>query len=309
MASEQLQTIIQVLRSQPVQEGLTFEEMRTGFEQMTSFFPVPADVRCEQVDAGGVSAEWIMTPQATAERVIFYLHGGGYAIGSVKTHRELISRISRAAGARALAIDYRLAPEHPFPAAVEDATTAYRWLLENGVEPTRIVIAGDSAGGGLTVATLVALRDAGDPLPAAGVCLSPWVDLEGIGESMTARAEVDPMVQRDGLLAMAKAYLGDANPRLPLAAPLYADLTGLPPLLIQVGTAETLLDDSTRLAERARSAGVDVVLEPWEDMIHVWHLFASMLPEGQQAVDRIGEFIRERVGSGRQPVAKRRRAG
>ena len=309
MASEQLQTIIQVLRSQPVQEGLTFEEMRAGFEQMTSFFPVPADVRCEQVDAGGVSAEWIMTPQATAERVIFYLHGGGYAIGSVKTHRELISRISRAAGARALAIDYRLAPEHPFPAAVEDATTAYRWLLENGVEPTRIVIAGDSAGGGLTVATLVVLRDAGDPLPAAGVCLSPWVDLEGIGESMTARAEVDPMVQRDGLLAMAKAYLGDANPRLPLAAPLYADLTGLPPLLIQVGTAETLLDDSTRLAERARSAGVDVVLEPWEDMIHVWHLFASMLPEGQQAVDRIGEFIRERVGSGRQPVAKRRRAG
>ena len=309
MASEQLQTIIQVLRSQPVQEGLTFEEMRAGFEQMTSFFPVPADVRCEQVDAGGVSAEWIMTPQATAERVIFYLHGGGYAIGSVKTHRELISRISRAAGARALAINYRLAPEHPFPAAVEDATTAYRWLLENGVEPARIVIAGDSAGGGLTVATLVALRDAGDPLPAAGVCLSPWVDLEGIGESMTARAEVDPMVQRDGLLAMAKAYLGDANPRLPLAAPLYADLTGLPPLLIQVGTAETLLDDSTRLAERARSAGVDVVLEPWEDMIHVWHLFASMLPEGQQAVDRIGEFIRERVGSGRQPVAKRRRAG
>ena len=309
MASEQLQTIIQVLRSQPVQEGLTFEEMRAGFEQMTSFFPVPADVRCEQVDAGGVSAEWIMTPQAAAERVIFYLHGGGYAIGSVKTHRELVSRVLRAAGARALAIDYRLAPEHPFPAAVEDATTAYRWLLENGVEPTRIVIAGDSAGGGLTVATLVALRDAGDPLPAAGVCLSPWVDLEGIGESMTARAEVDPMVQRDGLLAMAKAYLGDANPRLPLAAPLYADLTGLPPLLIQVGTAETLLDDSTRLAERARSAGVDVVLEPWEDMIHVWHFFASMLPEGQQAVDRIGEFVRERVGSGRQPVAKRRRAG
>jgi acetyl esterase/lipase len=299
MASEQLQTIIQVLRSQPAQEGLTFEEMRADFEQVTSFFPVPADVRYERVDAGGVPGEWIMTPQATAERVVFYLHGGGYTIGSVNTHRELISRMSRAAGARALAIDYRLAPEHPFPAAVEDATTAYRWLLENGVEPTRIVIAGDSAGGGLTVAALVALRDAGDPLPAAGVCLSPWVDLEGIGESMTGRAEADPIVQRDHLLAGAKAYLGDANPRTPLAAPLYADLTGLPPLLIHVGTAETLLDDSTRLAERARSAGVDVVLEPWEDMIHVWHFFASMLPEGQQALDRIGEFIRERVGSGR----------
>ena len=299
MASEQLQTIIQVLRSRPAQDGLTFEEMRADFEQVTSFFPVPADVRYERVDAGGVAAEWITTPQATAERVVFYLHGGGYTTGSVNTHRELISRMSRAAGARALAIDYRLAPEHPFPAAVEDATTAYRWLLEDGVDPTRIVIAGDSAGGGLTVAALVALRDAGDPLPAAGVCLSPWVDLEGIGGSMTTRADADAIVQREHLLAMAKAYLGDANPRTPLAAPLYADLTGLPPLLIHVGTAETLLDDSTRLAERARSAGVDVVLEPWEDMIHVWHFFASMLPEGQQALDRIGGFIRERVGSGR----------
>jgi monoterpene epsilon-lactone hydrolase len=299
MASEQLQTIIQVLRSRPAQEGLTFEEMRADFEQITSFFQVPADVRCEPVDAGGVPAEWIMTPQATAERVVFYLHGGGYTIGSIKTHRELISRLSRAAGARALAIDYRLAPEHPFPAAVEDATAAYRWLLQSGVDPTRVVIAGDSAGGGLTVAALVALRDAGAPLPPAGVCLSPWVDLEGIGESMTTKAEVDPIVQREAMLADAKAYLGGANPRTPLAAPLYADLAGLPPLLIHVGTAETLLDDSIRLAERAKSAGVDVVLEPWEDMIHVWHFFASMLPEGQQALDRIGGFIRERAGSGR----------
>jgi monoterpene epsilon-lactone hydrolase len=296
MASEQLQMIIQVLRSQPVPEGLTFEQMRAGFEQAVSFFPLPADVSCQEVDTGGVPAEWITAPQATGERVIFYLHGGGYTIGSIKTHRELISRLSRAAGARALAINYRLAPEHPFPAAVEDATAAYRWLLENEADPTRVVIAGDSAGGGLTVAALVALRDAGDPLPAAGVCLSPWVDLEGLGESMTTKAGVDPLVQRESMLADAKVYLGGANPRTPLAAPLYADLTRLPPLLIHVGTAETLLDDSTRLAERARSAGVDVVLEPWEDMIHVWHIFASILPEGQQAIDRIGEFIRERLG-------------
>jgi acetyl esterase/lipase len=296
MASEQLQMIVEVLKSRPVREGLTFEEMRANFEQEASFFSVPADVRCEDVDAGGVPGEWIMTPEATAERVILYLHGGAYTIGSVKTHRELISHLSRTAGARALAINYRLAPEHPFPAAVEDATTAYRWLLKNGVEPGRIVIAGDSAGGGLTVAALVALRDAGDSPPAAGVCLSPWVDMEGIGESMKAKAEVDPLIQREGLLEMAKAYLGSANPRTPLAAPLYADLTGLPPLLIHVGTAETLLDDSVRLAERARSAGVDVVLEAWEDMIHVWHFFASILPEGQQAIDRIGEFIRERTG-------------
>ena len=149
-------------------------------------------------------------------------------MGSINTHRELISRLSRAARARALAIDYRLAPENPFPAAVEDSTSAYRWLISTGVDPARLVIAGDSAGGGLTVATLVALRDAGDPLPAAAVCLSPWVDLEGLGESMTTRAEVDPMIQRDSLVQTAKAYLGDADPRTPLAAPLYADLRGLP---------------------------------------------------------------------------------
>ena len=303
MASDQLQAIIAQLRAQPVQQGLTFQEMRAGFELMTSIFVVPADVSWDPVDAGGVPAEWVTTPQATDGRVICYLHGGGYTMGSVNTHRELVSRLSRAAGARALAVDYRLAPEDPFPAAVEDATTAYRWLLRTGVDPANVVIAGDSAGGGLTAATLVALRDAGDPLPAAGVCLSPWVDLEGIGESMTTKAEADPMVQRDELLDMAKAYLGDADPRTPLAAPLYADLCGLPPLLIQVGTAETLLDDATRLAARARAAGVDVTLEPWEDMIHVWHFMASMLPEGQEAIDRIGEFIRERVTTARQPAS------
>jgi acetyl esterase/lipase len=192
-----------------------------------------------------------------------------------------------------LLIDYRLAPEHPHPAAVEDSTRAYRWLLETGSNPKRMAIAGDSAGGGLTVATLVALRDAGVPLPAAAVCLSPWVDLEGIGESMTTKAAVDPMVQREPLLRMASMYLAGQDPRTPLAAPLYADLRGLPPLLIQVGTAETLLDDSVRLAERARAAGVQVTLEPWEDMIHVWQAFAAMLPEGQQAIERIGEFLRQ----------------
>jgi acetyl esterase/lipase len=266
-------------------------------ETVSAIFPVPDDVTCEPVDAGGVAAEWIAAPGTDAERMIYYLHGGGYAMGSIKTHREMVSRISRASGARALAIDYRLAPENPFPAAVEDATTAYRWLLSAGVDPARVVIAGDSAGGGLTVATLVALRDAGDPLPAAAVCLSPWVDMEALGESMTTKAEADPSVRREDVLEGAQAYLNGADPRTPLAAPLYADLTGLPPLLIQVGTAEVLLDDSTRLAERARSAGVDVTLEPWDDMIHVWQSVAAILPEGQQAIDRIGEFVREHVGA------------
>jgi acetyl esterase/lipase len=178
---------------------------------------------------------------------------------------------------------------------VDDATAVYRWLLAHGTASETIVIAGDSAGGGLTMATLVALRDAGDPLPAAGVCLSPWVDLACSGESMHTKAAVDPMVQRDRLLRMAEAYLGGGDARAPLASPLYADLRGLPPLLVQVGTRETLLDDATRLTARARAAGVDVVLEPWDDMIHVWQAFAPLLPEADRAVARIGEWVRGRM--------------
>ena len=296
MASRELEAIVRVLRSGPPLAELSIEEQRATMDALTSQFQPAEDVRCERVDAGGVPGEWITTPEAAHERVVYYLHGGGYVIGSINTHREMISRLSRAAGARVLAIDYRLAPENPFPAAVEDSTAAYRWLLSTGVDPDRLVIAGDSAGGGLTVATLVALRDAGEPLPAAAVCLSPWVDLEQVGESMTTKAEADPMIQREAGLQWANAYLGDAHPRTPLAAPLYADLRGLPPLLIQVGTEEALLDDSTRLAERAKAAGVDVALEVWDDMIHVWQFFAAMLPEGQQAIDRIGEFIRKHAG-------------
>ena len=271
------------------------EDIRAEFERLSAGFTLPADIRTERLSAGGVPAEWVVAPAARADRTVLYLHGGAYIVGSINTHRDLAARLSRAARARVLVIDYRLAPEHPYPAAVEDATAAYRWLLAAGVSPQRIVVAGDSAGGGLTVATLVALRDAAQPLPAAGVCLSPWVDLEGSGESMTTKAAVDPLVDRERSRKAAAYYLAGQNPRTPLAAPLYANLSGLPPLLIQVGTAETLLDDSTRLAERARKAGVNVTLEPWEDMVHVWQAFAAILPEGQQAIERIGEFIRQRV--------------
>jgi len=295
LGNQALEMIVNMLRSTRPAEEPSVEQMRVTLEQMASAFSPPADATLEPVDAGGVAAEWVSTPEAARDRTILYLHGGGYVIGSIRTHRDLAIRLSRAARARVLLIDYRLAPEHPHPAAVEDSTAAYRWLLAQGAIPTRMAIAGDSAGGGLTVATLVALRDAGVQLPAAAACLSPWVDLEGLGESMTTKADVDPMVQPEPLRRMGAHYLGGKDPRTPLAAPLYADLSGLPPLLIQVGTAETLLDDSTRLAERARKAGVEVVLEPWDDMIHVWQAFASILPEGQQAIDRIGAFLRQRL--------------
>ena len=296
MSQQQLQTLVQMLRSQPVvNANASVEETRAGFEQMASMFPVDADIKREVVSAGGIKAEWVSAPDADAGRAVLYLHGGGYVIGSINTHRSLAARLSRASKARVLVIEYRLAPEHPHPAAVDDSVAAYRFMLTQGLKPARIAVAGDSAGGGLTVATLVAIRDAKLPLPGAGACLSPWVDLEGIGESMTTKAGADPIVQKAGLLQMAAAYLDGKDPRTPLAAPLYADLSGLPPLLIQVGTAETLLDDASRLAERARKAGVTVSYEPWESMIHVWHLFAPMLDEGQQAIDRIGEFVRKQA--------------
>jgi epsilon-lactone hydrolase len=291
MASPQLQTAIEAMKALAARPVNSPQEMRSIFEELA--IPPAADVQCERVNAGGVDAEWVCAPGAAGDRCVLYLHGGGYVIGSVKTHRDLMARISRAAQARVLGLNYRLAPEHPFPAAVDDAVVGYRWLLAQGTRPGRIAIAGDSAGGGLTAATLVAIRDAKLPTPGAGVMLSPWVDLEGIGESMKTRSKADPVVQKEGLLGMAAAYLQNKDARTPLAAPLYADLKGLPPLLIQVGDAETLLDDSTRLEARAKSAGVSTQLEVWPEMIHVWQIFASFLPEGQQAIEGIGKFVRE----------------
>jgi len=295
MSKQQLAAIVEMLRSQPLLRP-TIEETRASLEDFGHTFPVAPDVRCELVRAGTVPAEWVTAPGAAEDRVVLYLHGGGYVLGSIDTHRGMAGSLSRAARARVLVLGYRLAPEHPFPAAVEDSTAAYRWLLAEGVAPSRIVIAGDSAGGGLTVATLVALRDAKTPLPAGGACISPWVDLEASGDSMTTKAAEDPMIGREAIEYFASLYVGTGSRRAPLAAPLYADLGGLPPLYIQVGTAETLLDDSVRLAKRARKAGVQVTLDPWDGMIHVWAAFAPILDEGREAIERIAEFVRDRVG-------------
>jgi acetyl esterase/lipase len=298
MPSPQLQTVISFLRQRPIESpDVPIEQARAAFDAVSNMIRVASDVILEPVDVDGTPGEWISTPDASANRVVLYLHGGGYVIGSIDSHREMISRIARSSAARALAIDYRLAPEHPFPAAVEDATKAYRWLLKQGVSPENIVISGDSAGGGLTVAALLALRDAGDPLPAAAACISPWTDLEITGETMITKADVDPMIRPEDAKGGAERYHGATDPSHPLISPIRADLSGLPPLLIQVGTSEVLLSDSTRLAERAKAAGVDVTIEQWDEMIHVWHFFAFMLPEGHQAIQRIGEFVREKTGA------------
>src|SRR6201993_573157 len=260
------------------------KDMDAGFLQYGN----ARDVTVEPVSANGVRAEWTSTPQDNRDAALLYVHGGGYVIGSLNSHRHLASEAGRAAKAWALALDYRLAPEHPFPAAVEDAVAGYRSLLSRGIRPGRIAIAGDSAGGGLVVAAMLAIRDAGLAQPACGWCISPWVDMEGIGETMSTKAEADPMVQREPLLDMAKLYLGGADPRSPLAAPLYADLRGLAPLLIQVGAAETLLDDAIRLAKVAGAADVRVDLQIWPEMLHVWHLFHPELKAGPLAIEQGG---------------------
>jgi epsilon-lactone hydrolase len=256
----------------------------------------PRGVRFEPLTAGSVPALWVIPEEADGDRVILYLHGGGYVIGSVRSHRKMVARIAVAARCRALMIDYRLAPEHMFPAAVDDAVEAYRWLLAEGYAPGNIVIAGDSAGGGLTAATLVALRDLQDPMPAAAVMLSPWVDLEVVGESARTMARKDPLVTVRGLKDWAVLYAGDSDLRHPLVSPIHADLTGLPPLLIHAGTNEILLDDSMRLAERARRDGVAVELDIWDDMYHVWHFFSPLVPESARAVDKVGEYCRSCTG-------------
>ncbi|HVU00359.1 MAG TPA: alpha/beta hydrolase [Polyangiaceae bacterium] len=255
--------------------------------------PLYKETSFEKLTVAGVPAEWFRRTD-TEGRTLLYFHGGGYGLGTIETHRDLVARICRASRADALTIEYRLAPEHKFPAQLEDALGAYEYLLSLGIPPNRIFVGGDSAGGGLTLALLVRLRELGRPLPALGVCLSPWVDLEATGATIDQNDRYD-YISRRAINQYRKRFVEDADIRNPLAAPLYADLHGLPPLLIQAGSAETLLDDSRRIAARARDHGVDVTFRIWEDMIHVWQLFAFMVPQGAAAIDELGAFVRERM--------------
>jgi monoterpene epsilon-lactone hydrolase len=295
MSDKGIHVVREHLAKLPPSSTLTIAERRAQYERAERVFPTPPDVKVEVVSTPDCPAEWLTPPGARTDAAVLYLHGGGYVIGSPRSHRHLAAGIARAAGTRALLLDYRLAPEHPFPAALEDAVAAYRWLLHQGIAPDRVVVAGDSAGGGLTMSTLVALRDRGWPRPAGGVCISPWVDLTNSAASYETKAAVDPIVTRDGIASMAQAYIGAGDPKQPLVSPLYADLRDLPPLLVQVGSDEVLLDDAVGLGARARAAGVEVVVEEWPAMIHVWHWFLPMLDEAERAIAAIGSFVRSRL--------------
>jgi epsilon-lactone hydrolase len=265
-------------------------QMRSDWD--TAFGGTTAPVTCECVSAGGVDGEWMSPADAPEDKAILYFHGGGFRIGSVSSHRDLIARIALASGCRVLAINYRLAPEHRFPAALDDAIAAYRWMLDCGLTSANIAFAGDSAGGNLVLAAMLALRERRLPLPVSAVLMSPWTDLAATGASYISRAEADPIHQRAMILALAKNYLGgQGDPYDPLVSPLYADLGGLPPLLIQVGDRETVLDDSVMFADMARAAGIDVNLEVWDGMIHVFQMFGAELPEARQAIASIAQFL------------------
>ncbi len=297
MASAELEQVLELIANRPAIEGNpTLEQMRANMEAHA--FPATDAATVTPVEANGVPGEWVTVAESDPNRRVLYFHGGGYVFGSPITHRRLCEDIARAGGCAVLNLNYRLAPEHPFPAAVDDAIEGLKFIRANGPEgegaPESTFVAGDSAGGGLTLATLLAARDQGVDQPNAAIAISAWTDLAITGESVISLADGDPQKSSVPMLEnLAVQYLGGADADNPLASPLYADYAALPPLLLQVGGAEMLLSDTTRAAERARLAGVDVVEEVWDEMFHVWHLYAPILPEGREAINRIGEFINQ----------------
>lgn len=292
MASPESQRIRATFVSNQAPIAAPLEVQRQEWEAAVAATNLQLDALITPADLEGVYGEWVTARDSDQAGVLLFLHGGGYNAGSCKTHRAMAARLARAAHVRVLLIDYRLAPEHPCPAAIEDATNAYRWLLRQGITPQQIAIGGDSAGGGLALATLIALRDSGTKGPAAAFLLSPWLDLALRGESMQTRAELDPLTSYNDLREAARLYLGNLEPDDPRASPLYADLHQLPALLIHVGDHEVLRSDATRLSEKAAAAGVPVQLVIRDDMWHVWHAWADELPEARAAITQIGAFLR-----------------
>lgn len=287
--------IAAALRARRETRPRTVEGMRAEFDKYMGRLECCASVRRAAVEVAGVGGEWFVPMEAVPGRVVLYLHGGGYVIGSTLTHQCLLGEVAKHCRAETLGINYRLAPEHPHPAALEDALAAYRWILAEKAAPESVTVMGDSAGGGLTLALLLALKQHGEPMPGAVVVMSPWTDLAATGESLDTRGDRDPMLDKRGVLAYARMMSKGSDPRDPLVSPLYGDLHGLPPMLIQVGTEEILLDDATRFAQRAEEAGVDVTLEVWEGMLHVWQVFSPILPEAREALAVIGKYVEARM--------------
>ena len=303
MPSLRHEMAVRLVKAQPRLTPLPIEAARLLMHDFSHLFPMPDGVTTRAERVGALAAEWLLPdpePPATQPLgTMLYLHGGGYCVGSIDSHRALASRIGLAACCRTLLIDYRLAPEHPFPAALDDACSAYDWLLDSGVSNERLLVAGDSAGGGLALALLLALNERRRPLPAGAVCLSPWTDLAMSGDSARNGEVDDPMVRLPEAQELAALYAQDHDPREPLISPLHGDLAGLPPLLLQVGTRELLLDDSRRFASAAREAAVDVTLEEWEGLMHVWQIFAPMVPESVEAIASLGSWSRALLDKGR----------
>ncbi|HEY7244668.1 MAG TPA: alpha/beta hydrolase [Xanthobacteraceae bacterium] len=291
MAQREIEAVRALLAAKPRPVG--WAERRERLDEVGSVWPVAADVQLAAVDLGGLLGEWSIVPGSDVARVLMYLHGGGYCSGSIVSHRRMVTEAGRAAGVRTLAVDYRLAPEHPFPAALDDALAAWRFLRGQGIAAAHIAIGGDSAGGGLTVALINALRDDNEALPACAWLVSPWTDLTMSGSSLTTKDQTDPIIHNAYLHELADAYLARGTSRRdPRVSPLYADLRGFPPTLIQVGSAETLLDDATRFAAALGAADVPLTLEIWPHMIHAWHLWNAHLEAGRLALASAGAFIR-----------------
>ena len=277
--------------------NIPVQTARRHFEKIAGTFLIRAiGVEVESSQIGGVDVDWLRPKKARKDKVLFYLHGGAYVIGSRRTHRQLVSHIARAAGVVAVVPEYRLAPEDPFPAGLDDAVAVYQGLLESGFNPEDIIIAGDSAGGGLSAATLLSLRHAGIPMPAAAVLLSPFLDVTGSGESATTRADRDPWFHIEDLHVIARYYCPDEGKwRNPLVSPVFANVAGLPPMLIQVGDDEILLSDSTRFAEKLKAQGIDVELEIWPEMWHVFQMFTGKMPEAKKAIRKIAGYIKKHL--------------
>lgn len=296
MSDTEIEAVRALLTALP--RPTSIAERRERLDAIASADGVAPDIRFEPITIGRCEAEWSLAPGSETSKVLLFLHGGGYCSGSIRSHRGMVAEAGRAAGVRTLALGYRLAPENPFPAALDDALAGFEFLLGQGSAARHIAIGGDSAGGGLSLAAMTRLRDAGRPLPGCAWLVSPWVDLAMTGASMDTKQAVDPLIHRDYLEELAAAYLGRVNALGPLASPLYADLSRLPPALVQVGSAETLLDDAVRIAGRLGAADVATGLEIWPHMIHAWHLWSARLTAGREAIASAGVFIRRHLANG-----------